>query len=214
MDVRGKEIEERARAHLNEIGLWEDMEMTELEIMGKDQGKTLAPEVAVIWSSDFDGAVLDFSKSQMFARLFEEGMAMVETTAVYLDGEGRAEAKGLPRRQALAYAGESMRLTTRLMQVASWLLVQKAVKEGEMMPEEAAQTKYRVSAQEICRGPAMDSADDLPDKLHELLETSEYLYDRIDRLDCSMYREPKERKPSTVTAQLHRLEQVFGETGA
>ena len=34
-----------------------------------------------------------------------------------------------------------MRLTTRLMQVASWLLVQRAVDEGEMTEEEAVQRK-------------------------------------------------------------------------
>ena len=33
---------------------------------------------------------------------------------------------------ALSYASESMRLTTRLMQLASWLLLQRAVAEGEL----------------------------------------------------------------------------------
>jgi regulator of CtrA degradation len=179
--------------------------------MGKDQNRKKSPEVAVIWSAEFDDAVKDFAGSKMFGRLFEDGMSMVESTATYLDGEGRQEAKGLPRSQALAYAGESMRLTTRLMQVASWLLVQKAIKEGEMTPEEAAQAKYRVSAQEICRGPLMDNTESLPAKLMNLLERSEYLYDRIDRLDRSMYREPKGRQASTLTAQINRLKQVFGE---
>ncbi|TNE59440.1 MAG: DUF1465 family protein [Alphaproteobacteria bacterium] len=179
--------------------------------MGKSGERNASPEVAVIWSADFDNAVKDFAQSQMFTKLFTEGMALVETTAVYLDGEGRMQAKGLSRRLALAYAGESMRLTTRLMQVASWLLVQKAIKEGEMSPEEAAQAKYRVSAQEVCRGPSMDSAQELPVKLQDLMEQSEYLYDRIDRLDASMFREPKGPQPSSIAAQLGRLEQVFGD---
>ena len=61
-------------------------------------------------------------------------MELVEETASYLDGEGRQESKLLSRNAALAYAAESMRLTTRLMQVASWLLVQRAVREGDMAP--------------------------------------------------------------------------------
>ncbi|HVV34621.1 MAG TPA: DUF1465 family protein, partial [Vitreimonas sp.] len=65
----------------------------------------------------------DFARSELFERTFKEGMAMVEETAAYLDGPGRAASKRLSRAAALAYAGESMRLTTRLMQVASWLLV-------------------------------------------------------------------------------------------
>ncbi|MBN8921377.1 MAG: DUF1465 family protein, partial [Rhizobiales bacterium] len=72
------------------------------------------------------------ASSQVFSALFREGMALVEETAGYLDGDGRIEAKALPRHASLAYATESMRLTTRLMQLASWLLLHRAVNEGEM----------------------------------------------------------------------------------
>jgi regulator of CtrA degradation len=72
------------------------------------------------------------ASSQAFTALFREGMALVEETASYLDGEGRTEAKALQRHAALSYATESMRLTTRLMQLASWLLLHRAVNEGEM----------------------------------------------------------------------------------
>jgi len=65
--------------------------------------------------------------SAAFKTLFREGMSLVEDTAAYLDGPGREESRSLPRAAALAYATESMRLTTRLMQVASWLLLQRAV---------------------------------------------------------------------------------------
>ena len=61
--------------------------------------------------------------SAAFKTLFREGMSLVEDTAAYLDGPGREESRNLPRATALAYATESMRLTTRLMQVASWLLI-------------------------------------------------------------------------------------------
>ena len=68
-------------------------------------------------------------------------MTLVEEAAAYLDGPGRTEAKALPRMEALAYASESMRLTTRLMQLASWLLLQRAVNEGEMSQTQAATEK-------------------------------------------------------------------------
>ncbi|MFX6857723.1 DUF1465 family protein, partial [Acinetobacter baumannii] len=79
-------------------------------------------------------------------------MDLVEETAGYLDGAGRQESKLLSRNAALAYAAESMRLTTRLMQVASWLLVQRAVREGDMPPESAREERYRLGAEDICRG--------------------------------------------------------------
>lgn len=59
-------------------------------------------------------------------------MLLVETTAAYLDGPGRREAKLLKPPVSVLYATESMRLTTRLLDLASWLLVRRALKEGEI----------------------------------------------------------------------------------
>ena len=82
-------------------------------------------------------AVTLFAASQMFERTYREGMGLVEEAAVYLDGAGRDESRELAHEVSLAYAGESMRLTTRLMQIASWLLVQRAVREGDMTADAA-----------------------------------------------------------------------------
>ena len=92
--------------------------------------------------------VMDFVRSELFDRTFQEGMALVEETAAYLDGPGRAWiqiAVDRPRRAGLTPA--SMRLTTRLMQVASWLLVQRAVREGEMDPLKACDARYRLGGE-------------------------------------------------------------------
>ena len=70
-----------------------------------------------------------FPASETFQILFKDGMALVEETAAYLDGPGRQESKVLERSRALVYASESMRLTTRLMNIASWLLLVRAMKE-------------------------------------------------------------------------------------
>ena len=68
-----------------------------------------------------------FTASEQFEKVFREGMGLVEETANYLDGPGRKDARLLDRNGAIAYATESMRLTTRLMQLASWLLLQRAI---------------------------------------------------------------------------------------
>src|ERR1700727_3721578 len=83
------------------------------------------------------------ASSQVFATLFRDGMALVEETASYLDGAGRLESKKLERSAGLVYATESMRLTTRLMQLASWLLLHRAVKEGEMTLAQASKEKSK-----------------------------------------------------------------------
>ena len=72
-----------------------------------------------------------FTASEQFDKVFREGMSLVEETANYLDGPGRTDARTLDRNGAVAYATESMRLTTRLMQLASWLLLQRAAGVGE-----------------------------------------------------------------------------------
>ncbi len=98
-----------------------------------------------------------FARSELFEHTFREGMELVEAAAAYLDGEGRRESKLLSRDAALAYAGESMRVTTRLMQVASWLLVQRAVRRGEMPAEDARQPRYRLPPQSLRRVRAATS---------------------------------------------------------
>ncbi|MBV8753582.1 MAG: DUF1465 family protein [Hyphomicrobiales bacterium] len=124
--------------------------------------------------------------SQSFAGLFREGMALVEETAAYLDGPGRKESKSLQRNAALAYATESMRLTTRLMQLASWLLLHRAVNEGEMSLIQASQekTKAKLSPAEP---PDEEMARLLPQKLRDLIARSLKLSERVRRLDATIH---------------------------
>jgi regulator of CtrA degradation len=157
------------------------------------------------------GVVLDFTRSELFERTFEEGMELVEETAAYLDGSGRQDSKLLSRGGALAYASESMRLTTRLMQVASWLLVQRAVREGDMQPADACDERYRIGAQEVSHGEAPEGMEELPNGLLTLLDRSERLYDRILHLDRRMYIEQSgEEAPHPVLSQMDRLNAAFG----
>ena len=156
--------------------------------------------------------ILDFARSEMFERTFKEGMVLVEETAAYLDGPGRAVSKRLDRLGALAYAGESMRLTTRLMQVASWLLVQRAVRDGEMALSEAASDKYRFSDRDRSDLPGFNGAAALPDALKGLMARCEMLYERVRRIDENMYAGlGAEEAPNEVTTQMARLKAAFGE---
>jgi len=153
--------------------------------------------------------VQDFASSELFDRTFQEGMELVEETAAYLDGAGRQDSKLLSRSAALAYAGESMRLTTRLMQVASWLLVQRAVREGDMNPAEACQDRYRLAEPADDARPA--PADELPAGLLQLLERSGRLYERVLHLDRRMYREePASEAEHPVLSQIEKLQAAFG----
>lgn len=124
-----------------------------------------------------------FVKSEAFKQLFRDGMALVESTAGYLDGDGRAASNTLSRKAALAYASESMRLTTRLMQVASWLLVQRAVAEGEITTAQAKREKERVKLAPQDRGVPDDQFEELPETIRDLIAQSLRLHSRIMHLD-------------------------------
>ena len=154
--------------------------------------------MASVHSGIEDGRPISFAHklagSPRFKALFRDGMDLVEEVASYLDGPGRDEAKSLPRSVAVAYAAESMRLTTRLMQVASWLLVQRAVNEGDMGDQqaEAERHKVRLCAQEVASGPALFAQ--LPSLLQDLTARSLRLQNRIIYLDRTI-RLPEETLP-------------------
>ncbi|MGB3808508.1 MAG: DUF1465 family protein [Parvibaculum sp.] len=157
----------------------------------------------------------EFMSSGLFERTYREGMQLVEDTSAYLDGPGREAARNLSRDASLAYAGESMRLTTRLMQVAAWLLVRKAVHEGEITPEEAKSEKYRLATKEIARSPRMAGSAVLPARLLELIEDSERLYARVERLDNQLRGRPGFYSAANPLAeQFTRVEAFFRETAA
>ena len=158
--------------------------------------------------------LLEFTGSELFKKTFREGMDIVEETAAYLDGPGRQESKKLSRADALIYASNSMRLTTRLMLVASWLLVQRALKEGEMTTAEARHEKYRLlsetkSNQKISFAKLASEAPALPALLLDLIARSEQLYQRIARLDRSLYGSIAAQSGNTVADQINQLEAAF-----
>src|SRR5579871_217508 len=161
-----------------------------------------------------DGALVQFSErltnSAAFSTLFREGMDLVEETAAYLDGVGRAEAKALDRSASLTYATESMRLTTRLMQLASWLLLHRAVKEGEMTLMQANREKTKVKLSAADPGPA-DMIEKLPKQLQDLIGRSMSLQSRVRRLDITIHSPPPERSAigNPLVPQLNRLKAAF-----
>jgi len=168
-------------------------------------------------ASEAAGAV-SFSErlasSQVFAALFRDGMALVEETASYLDGIGRTEAKKLERSAALVYATESMRLTTRLMQLASWLLLHRAVKEGEMTLAQASKEKAKVRLAACEPGDAKSIAL-LPRKLQDLITRSTKLQAEVRRLDTTMHASlpVKVAVVNPVERQLGLLKAAFEQDG-
>lgn len=157
--------------------------------------------------------VAEFAGSDMFRKLFREGMDLVEETAAYLDGPGREDAKRLGRSGALSYASESMALTTQLMQSASWLLAQRAVAEKDMSPAEAADGKYRLAEVRPSEAVWPAGDDPCPARLTDLAARSRALYERLHRLDTNLFAAGESFEGTSanpVQGHMSRLENAFG----
>jgi len=163
-----------------------------------------------------------FAASDQFDAIFREGMALVERTAAYLDGPGRKEAKALPVQTAKLYASESMRLTKRLLQLASWLMIRRDHKEGKISADVMGRKLMSVSLTEPGRISHVKDFDTLPEGLRTLIVASFALNDRIVRLDLAMQVHSGEQAgasdtvdrdgagpASPVQAQVARLERAF-----
>lgn len=156
------------------------------------------------------------ASSPAFKELFRDGMALVEETAAYLDGPGRTESRALDRGPALAYATESMRLTTRLMQLASWLLLQRAVNEGELTQEQAAQEKSKVRLSSVGAPTPQATLEELPAALGDLIGKAMRLQARIvhmDRLLFSSFERAEAAAANAVAGQINRLASAFAPKG-
>lgn len=151
-----------------------------------------------------------------FKPLYNEGMGLVEQTAAYLDGLGRAEAKKLSRVAATLYAAESMRLTTRLMQLASWLLLQRAANSGEMTRDQVASEKGKVRLDTASASQDVPGWTELPEAFRDLVTRSLRLQARVRRMDEEIYGgtqavpQPQvQRRSNPVSEQIRLLNTAF-----
>lgn len=147
-----------------------------------------------------------------FDVLYREGMGLIEEVATYLDGRGREESRGLPREASFAYATESMRLTTRLMQLASWLLLQRAVNEGEISAENGRREKEKVKFSSNPAERGGPGFDGLPETLKGYIGRGDHLFERVmllDRLERGVAEAPPVASENGIADQLSRLRAAY-----
>ncbi len=152
-----------------------------------------------------------FAQSPQFDGVFQEGMALVERAASYLDGDGRSESRRLIAPVSTAYATESMRMTTRLLELASWLLIQRALKNGEITTEEAERRRRKVKLRPSGRPSHIKHFEQLPETLQGMIAESFAISDRIMRIDRAMHNEAASPQVTTnpVGAQISTIRAAF-----
>jgi regulator of CtrA degradation len=102
-----------------------------------------------------------------------------------------------------------MRLTTRLMQLASWLLLHRAVKEGEMSLAQANKEKAKVK---LATAEQNDEHNIklVPERLRLLIQRSKTLQTAVRRLDATIHAPPaRVDRSNPVERQLGLLKAAF-----
>lgn len=150
-----------------------------------------------------------------FMALYREGMGLIEEVAAYLDEDGREDSRFLPREASFLYATESMRLTTRLMQIASWLLLQRAVNEGEISRDNARAEKEKVKFSATPSERGGPGYDLLPQTLRDFIDKGDRLFDRVmqlDQLERGALPDQPTGQANGIADQFSRLQAAFKRT--
>ena len=141
-------------------------------------------------------------RSTMLETTYNEVMTLVSRTADFVGAVKNGTAPGFDFGAGPAYTVESMRHTTRLMQVMAWLLTQRAVESGEMTAEEARDPKYRLGAPDICLARPVAGTDLLPRRFQEMITQSEQIYRRIKRIAEQMEAPTREHPVHNLMTRL------------
>lgn len=116
-------------------------------------------------------------------RLYEDAYALLIESRNYIAYVLPMTREALSIENRLQTTYHSTRLTTRLLEIMSWLLAQRAVHRGEMSLREAREQGFVISNDTTCQFHDEEVSEGLPVGLRDLLERSNALYSRLHRLD-------------------------------
>jgi len=141
--------------------------------------------------------------------LYLEAMVMADEARAYFDGSASLDDGVDDPLRRVAFACESLKVTTRLMHIIAWLLSQRAWQRGEIEQVDLSDEKYRLGR---ASHTDPDLAGGFPFAARALIDASQELYDRVarlqDRLDA-MTTSPTTLGVSPARALLDRLNTAF-----
>lgn len=140
--------------------------------------------------------------------LYSEALMLAAEARAYFDGAGRLERDSLPPPARVAFACESLRVTTRIMHIVAWLLTARAARSlglDRLVERSACRLGKAASSDEavICQMPA---------EARRLIVASSELYERVKRVEqLPLAQGPQ---PSPARALMGRLERDFAASHA
>jgi regulator of CtrA degradation len=117
-------------------------------------------------------------------RLYDDAYSLLIEARNYIAYVLPMAREGLSVEARLQTTYHSTRLTTRLLEIMSWLMAQRAVQRGEMSLRDARAQGFIISNDATCQFQDEEMSESLPSGLRMLLERSNALYNRLHRLDA------------------------------
>jgi regulator of CtrA degradation len=108
---------------------------------------------------------------------------LLKSTHDYIKWQAPLDIEKRGYQETFKVSCEAMRVTVRMTQIIAWLMLQKAVLEGDLTREEVLSDEYQVLRGKTCLESSSESDAQLPPRLRELLKESREFYLRILRLD-------------------------------
>jgi len=141
-------------------------------------------------------------RGRLIDSLYTEAMVLADEARSYFDQAGRTERETLTPLLRVTLSCESLKITTRLMNMLSWLLTQRAVELGQI---DAVDARAPADWHELDSDPAALAG--LPKAAIELIDASRDLQARVRRIDSDI---PDVMQPqSPALGLLSRLERAF-----
>ena len=133
----------------------------------------------------WQATIMNFdSESQITSRvidaLYIEAMVLADEARAYFDEachDSRVRMTPLAR---VTFSCESLKVTTRLMHVIAWLLNQKAMMRGDAVPSGHGQLGTAAMSES-------NQLTGLPEEAQRVVTASDDLYQRIKRIDKTIY---------------------------
>ncbi|RAU21485.1 DUF1465 domain-containing protein [Paramagnetospirillum kuznetsovii] len=123
-----------------------------------------------------------------FLKTYDEAMDLMVEARNYMRYVERRERVRVGAMAGLRMSCEALRVTSRLTQVMAWLLMQRAVHQGELSAEAALEEHYRLSGGGVCLDESHSGDAALPRGLRSLMDRSFRLYVRVARLEEMLVR--------------------------
>jgi regulator of CtrA degradation len=121
-------------------------------------------------------------------RTYDETIQLLEEAIDYCTHEGKENVQDLEPVDKLRIAGEKMRVTARLSGIMAWLLVQKALVNGEFSLDQARSEPSQLDPFDVCNFEGQMGKKDCSEPLVRMLDRSRDLYGRVVKMDMMAMR--------------------------